>query len=129
MHAPSAGHDRARQTRRSGRALDKTAGVSRRQKPRGRGRGQRLLGRVVVAGGDTEALFHAQRLPLEAGVLPDDACIAGSAVRINGAASVAGGIVAVLAWRVGGSTHALILAAGMYLAPAAMAPAADRTTT
>jgi spermidine synthase len=48
---------------------------------------------------------------------------------INGAASVAGGIVAVLALRVGGSTHALILAAGMYLALAAMAPAADRTTT
>ena len=33
---------------------------------------------------------------------------------INGAASVAGGIVAVLALRVGGSTHALVLAAGLY---------------
>ncbi|HSD90065.1 MAG TPA: hypothetical protein VLB44_21185 [Kofleriaceae bacterium] len=47
---------------------------------------------------------------------------------INGAASVAGGIVAVLALRVVGSTHALFLAAGLYLAAAAMAPAADRTT-
>ena len=44
---------------------------------------------------------------------------------INGAASVAGGIVAVLALRVAGSTHALFLAAGLYLAAAAMAPAAD----
>jgi hypothetical protein len=44
---------------------------------------------------------------------------------INGAASVAGGIVAVLALRVGGSTHALFLAAGLYLAAAMMAPAAD----
>jgi len=33
---------------------------------------------------------------------------------INGAASVAGGIVAVLALRVGGSTDALLLAAGLY---------------
>jgi SAM-dependent methyltransferase len=47
---------------------------------------------------------------------------------INGAASVAGGIVAVLALRVAGSTHALFLAAGLYLAAAAMAPAADRAT-
>ena len=46
---------------------------------------------------------------------------------INGAASVAGGIVAVLALRVAGSTHALFLAAGSYLAAAALAPAADRT--
>jgi hypothetical protein len=46
---------------------------------------------------------------------------------INGAASVAGGIVAVLALRVAGSTHALLLAAGLYLAAAAMAPAANRT--
>ena len=38
---------------------------------------------------------------------------------INGAASVAGGIVAVLALRVAGSTHALYLAAGAYLAMAA----------
>jgi len=44
---------------------------------------------------------------------------------INGAASVAGGIVAVLALRVAGSTHALFLAAGLYLAAAAVAPAAD----
>jgi hypothetical protein len=34
---------------------------------------------------------------------------------INGAASVAGGVVAVLALQVGGSTHALLLAAGLYL--------------
>ena len=39
---------------------------------------------------------------------------------INGAASVAGGIVAVLALRVGGTTHALVLAASMYLAAAAI---------
>ena len=39
---------------------------------------------------------------------------------INGAASVAGGIVAVLALRVAGSTHALLLAAGLYLAAAAI---------
>jgi len=38
---------------------------------------------------------------------------------INGAASVAGGIVAVLALRVAGSTHALLLAAGLYLVAAA----------
>jgi spermidine synthase len=43
---------------------------------------------------------------------------------INGAASVAGGIVAVLALRVAGSTDALFLAAGLYLAAAAIAPAA-----
>ncbi|MBA3454461.1 MAG: hypothetical protein H0T42_15330 [Deltaproteobacteria bacterium] len=48
---------------------------------------------------------------------------------INGAAAVAGGIVAVLALRVAGSTHALLLAAGLYLVAAAMAPAADRTNT
>jgi len=48
---------------------------------------------------------------------------------VNGAASVAGGIVAVLALRVGGSTHALFIAAGLYLVAAAMAPAADRATT
>ena len=47
---------------------------------------------------------------------------------INGAASVAGGIVAVLALRVAGSTYALVLAAGLYLVAAAMAPAAERTT-
>ncbi len=40
---------------------------------------------------------------------------------INGAASVAGGIVAVLALRVFGSTHALLLAAGLYLAAALFA--------
>jgi hypothetical protein len=39
---------------------------------------------------------------------------------INGAASVAGGIVAVLALRVGGSTTALLLAAACYLAAAAI---------
>ncbi|MBA3461712.1 MAG: hypothetical protein H0T46_17240 [Deltaproteobacteria bacterium] len=44
---------------------------------------------------------------------------------VNGAASVAGGIVAVLALRVGGSTHALFLAAGLYLVAAAIAPAKD----
>ena len=48
---------------------------------------------------------------------------------INGAASVAGGIVAVLALRVAGSTYALFLAAGLYLAAAVIAPSADRTTT
>jgi hypothetical protein len=41
---------------------------------------------------------------------------------INGAASVAGGIVAVLALRVAGSTYALFLAAGLYVAAAALAP-------
>jgi SAM-dependent methyltransferase len=41
---------------------------------------------------------------------------------INGAASVAGGIVAVLALRVAGSTDALFLAAGLYSATAALAP-------
>jgi hypothetical protein len=45
---------------------------------------------------------------------------------INGTSSVAGGIVAVLALRVAGSTHALILAAGLYLVAAALAPAAER---
>ena len=43
---------------------------------------------------------------------------------INGAASVAGGVVAVLALRVAGSTDALFLAAGIYLAAAVIAPAA-----
>jgi SAM-dependent methyltransferase len=43
---------------------------------------------------------------------------------INGAASVAGGIVAVLALRVAGSTHALLLAAGLYFVAAVLAPAA-----
>jgi spermidine synthase len=47
---------------------------------------------------------------------------------INGAASVAGGIIAVLALRVAGSTHALFLAAGIYMVAAAIAPAAERTT-
>ncbi len=41
---------------------------------------------------------------------------------INGAASVAGGIVAVLALRVAGSTDALFLAGALYLAAAAIAP-------
>jgi SAM-dependent methyltransferase len=44
---------------------------------------------------------------------------------INGAASVAGGIVAVLALRVAGSTDALYLAAGLYLAAAAFAPVSN----
>jgi hypothetical protein len=48
---------------------------------------------------------------------------------INGAASVAGGIVAVLALRVAGSTHTLLLAAGLYLVAATMAPVAYRTTS
>lgn len=52
-------------------------------------------------------------------------CIA-SLWAINGAGSVAGGIVAVLALRVHGSTHALFVAATLYLAAAAFAPAADR---
>ncbi len=47
---------------------------------------------------------------------------------INGAASVAGGIVAVLALRVVGSSHAILLAAGLYVAAAVMAPPADRAT-
>jgi hypothetical protein len=42
---------------------------------------------------------------------------------INGAASVAGGVIAVLALRVFGSTHTLVLAAGLYLAAAALGPA------
>jgi hypothetical protein len=41
---------------------------------------------------------------------------------VNGAASVAGGVVAVLALRVAGSTHALLLAAGLYAGAAAIAP-------
>ncbi len=40
---------------------------------------------------------------------------------INGVASVAGGIVGVLALRVAGSTHALLLAAGLYLLTAVIA--------
>jgi hypothetical protein len=44
---------------------------------------------------------------------------------INGAASVAGGIVAVLALRVAGTTDALYLASGLYVAAAAAAPAAS----
>jgi hypothetical protein len=48
---------------------------------------------------------------------------------INGAASVAGAIVAVLALRVAGSTDALFLAAGLYAASAAIAPATNRTST
>jgi hypothetical protein len=43
---------------------------------------------------------------------------------INGAASVAGGIVAVLALRVAGSTDALLIAAGLYAVVAVLAPAA-----
>lgn len=44
---------------------------------------------------------------------------------INGAASVAGGVIAVLALRVGGSTHALVLAVALYLVTAALAPRSD----
>jgi hypothetical protein len=44
---------------------------------------------------------------------------------INGAASVAGGVVAVLALRVIGSTDALLLAAGMYALAATIAPARE----
>ena len=43
---------------------------------------------------------------------------------INGAASVAGGVIAVLALRVGGTTHALVLAAVLYGVVAALAPRA-----
>jgi hypothetical protein len=42
---------------------------------------------------------------------------------IKGAASVAGGIVAVLALRVAGSTDARLLAAGLYVAAAAVSAA------
>ncbi len=45
---------------------------------------------------------------------------------INGAGSVAGGIVAVLALRVAGSTTALVIAAGLYLAAAASHHDGDR---
>ncbi len=45
---------------------------------------------------------------------------------INGAAAVAGGVVAVLALRVAGSTDALLLAACLYVVAAAIAPEADR---
>lgn len=45
---------------------------------------------------------------------------------INGAASVAGGVIAVLALRVGGTTHALLVAAGLYAMVAALAPNARR---
>jgi hypothetical protein len=48
---------------------------------------------------------------------------------INGVASVAGGIVAVLALRVAGSIETLLLAAGLYLAAAALAPAGNRSRT
>jgi hypothetical protein len=41
---------------------------------------------------------------------------------INGAASVAGGVIAVLVLRVAGSTQALLLASSLYLATAALAP-------
>ena len=45
---------------------------------------------------------------------------------INGTASVVGGVVAVLALRVAGSTHALVIAAGLYLTTAATAPRRSR---
>ena len=48
---------------------------------------------------------------------------------VNGAASVAGGIVAVLALRVAGSTDALYLAAGLYAAAAAIAPGSNGGNT
>ncbi|MGE5182569.1 MAG: hypothetical protein ACM31C_10925 [Acidobacteriota bacterium] len=44
---------------------------------------------------------------------------------INGAASVAGGVVGVLALRVAGSTDALLIAAGLYLAAAVIARARE----
>ena len=44
---------------------------------------------------------------------------------VNGAASVAGGILAVLALRVAGSTDTLVLAVGFYLMVAPVAPARD----
>jgi hypothetical protein len=44
---------------------------------------------------------------------------------INGVASVAGGIIVVLAMRVAGSTDALLLAGGTYLAMAVVAPSAS----
>ncbi len=47
---------------------------------------------------------------------------------INGVASVIGGIVAVLALRVYGSTHALWLAASLYLVTAVIAPPRSRST-
>ena len=46
---------------------------------------------------------------------------------INGAAAVAGGIVAVLVLRVAGSNDALYLAAALYVIAAALAPAAHAT--
>ena len=46
---------------------------------------------------------------------------------INGAASVTGGIVAVLTLRVFGSTDALLLAAGLYATTALIAPSTVRT--
>jgi predicted membrane-bound spermidine synthase len=48
---------------------------------------------------------------------------------INGAASVAGGVVAVLALRVGGSTHALVLAAVLYAVAAPIAGSARLAST
>ena len=48
---------------------------------------------------------------------------------INGAAAVAGGVVAVLALRVAGSTDTLVLAAALYLAAAAIAPVRNRCCT
>ena len=47
---------------------------------------------------------------------------------INGAAAVAGGVVAVLALRVAGSTDALVLAAGLYVVAAATAPGSGQGT-
>lgn len=44
---------------------------------------------------------------------------------INGVGSVAAGIVAVLVLRVAGSTHALILAAALYVVAATISPAAE----
>ena len=44
---------------------------------------------------------------------------------INGAGAVAGGIVGVLALRVGGSTHALLFAGGLYVVAAAIARGED----
>jgi hypothetical protein len=41
---------------------------------------------------------------------------------INGAGAVAGGVIAVLALRVGGTTHALVVAAVLYVVVAAVTP-------
>lgn len=72
------------------------------------------------------ALFIGGPFPLLLADHGEPASRIASLWAINGAASVAGGIVAVLALRVAGSTEALVLAAGLYLVAAAIAPAAGR---